>query len=148
MVSLSLLFLVALAVGQWTCTHGFVMVHQRRSSASSTTLRRPMAPRFDASTQRWMPSTETERAAAGYSPVRSLLRHGPKPFLIRLTNPDAYDQAVLKFMAAEACDRTTAQGNMDRYFENAQDWAFERMEMQNKGKVYDYVTLDTKQIGT
>ena len=35
---------------------------------------------------------------------------------------------------------------MDRYFENAQDWAFERYEMQNKGKVYDYVTIDTKQV--
>jgi len=57
-----------------------------------------------------------------------------------------YDQAVMKFMAKDNVERWVAQGNMDRFNENAQDWAFERMEMERMGKTYDYVTLKPKQV--
>ena len=105
-----------------------------------------MVPRYDASTQRWTPETEEESAAAGYPAIRSLLRHGPGAFITRVTNPDLYDQAVMKFMANDKVGRWEAQGNMDRCNENAQDWMYERMEADSKGKKLDYVTLNPKQV--
>lgn len=105
-----------------------------------------MVPRYDASTQRWTPETEEESAAAGYPAIRSLLRHGPGAFLKRVTNPDLYDQAVMKFMANDKVNRWDAQGNMDRCNENPQDWMYERMESEKRGRTMDYVTLDPKQV--
>ena len=115
-----------------------------RAAATTTSL--DMAPRYDKKTQKWSPSTPEESAENNYPAYRTLLRHGPKAFLVRVTQPENYDQAILKFMATDKVDRWPAQGNMDRFFENAQDWAYERGEMQKRGVVYDYVTLDTKQI--
>lgn len=51
-------------------------------------------------------------------PIGSLLRQGPVPFLIRITNPSTYDQAVNKYMNIEKCDKLTAQANMDAYFQD------------------------------
>ena len=48
-------------------------------------------------------------------------------------------------MAGDKASREVAQGNMDRYLENAQDWAFERMEAEQKGRPYpQYHVLDPK----
>jgi len=105
-----------------------------------------MVPKYDPLTQRWTPSSEEESAANNYPVINSLLRHGPKAFISRITQPDMYDQAVMKFMAKDNVERWVAQGNMDRFNENAQDWAFERMEMERMGKTYDYVTLKPKQV--
>ena len=108
-----------------------------------------MVPRFDPSEQKWFPSSEEESASANYGPVRSLLRHGPKAFFVRVTQPDQYDDqgSVLKFMASDKVGRWEAQGNMDRFNENAQDWIFERLEAKRKGKASpDYVTLNPKQV--
>ncbi len=56
--------------------------------------------------------------SASYGPLGSLIRQGPKPFINHLLFPEQYDQAVLKYMAGEGCDRKEAQGNMDAYLEN------------------------------
>ena len=53
----------------------------------------------------------------GYGPIGSLIRQGPVPFFIRLVKPDTYEAAVNKYMLLEKCDRNTAQGNMDAYFQ-------------------------------
>jgi len=37
------------------------------------------------------------------------------PVITRITNPDNYEQAVLKYMAQTNCDRVEAQGNMVSY---------------------------------
>lgn len=143
---LSLLSVVLMALAcRLVSVQAFAPSISRTASASSSQ-QLFMAPRYDTSAQRWIPSTEDESADAGYPPIRSLLRHGPKAFLVRLTQADNYDQAVLKFMAQEKCDRWNAMGNMDRYFENGADWAYERYEMERTGKTYDYVTLDSKQV--
>lgn len=84
--------------------------HARRSTTTTSY----MVPRYDPTTQRWSPSDNDESAKANYPPIRSLLRHGPKAFLVRTIQPDQYDQAVLKFMAKENCGRWVAQGNMVR----------------------------------
>ena len=34
------------------------------------------------------------------------------PAITRITNPDNYEQAVLKYMAQTNCERIEAQGNM------------------------------------
>ena len=53
----------------------------------------------------------------GYCLMGSLTRQGPVPVFIRLVNPSTYEAAVEKYMALEKCDRTTAQANMDAYFQ-------------------------------
>ena len=58
----------------------------------------------------------------GYGPVGSLLRQGPVPFFIRITKPDTYNASVEKYMKLEKCDRMTAQGNMDAYFQDPSEF--------------------------
>eukprot|EP00527_Entomoneis_sp_CCMP2396_P006577 CAMPEP_0198144236 /NCGR_PEP_ID=MMETSP1443-20131203/14322_1 /TAXON_ID=186043 /ORGANISM="Entomoneis sp., Strain CCMP2396" /LENGTH=139 /DNA_ID=CAMNT_0043807595 /DNA_START=129 /DNA_END=548 /DNA_ORIENTATION=- len=106
-----------------------------------------MAPKFDKSQGKWLTTTPEDGPEAGYGPGKTLLIAGPKPFLTRVFSADDYEQAVLKFMASEKCSREVAQGNMDRYLENGQDWAYERMEAEKKGRAYPkYHVLETKGI--
>lgn len=102
-----------------------------------------MAPRFDKKTQKWYPTKTEEEAAAGYPIVNTLLLHGPKPFFQRVLRPDDYDQAVLKFMAGDKCSRDVAQGNMDAYLDNPNDWAYNRLQAEKGAYQPDYVTLKT-----
>ena len=51
-----------------------------------------------------------------YSPLISLIRHGPIPFFIRLTQPTAYEAAVESLMAERGWDRTSAQSSIDSYY--------------------------------
>jgi hypothetical protein len=96
--------------------------------------------------EKWVTERAEETSAYNYPLINSLLLHGPKPFLTRLLQPNDYEQAILKFMASDKVDRINAQGNMDKYLQNPQDWAYNRMEEQRKGVRYDYVTLNPKQI--
>jgi len=98
---------------------------------------------FDRSTERWIPDGDEETAEAGYGLVGSLIRAGPIPFFQRVTNPDKYDQAVLKYMASDNCDRTEAQGNMDAFFENPNDWQFQKLQEKNGAAKYDYANANT-----
>ena len=72
-----------------------------------------MAPRFDKTQQKWIPTKPEEGPEAGYPASRTLLLHGPRPFFSRVFTPDDYEQAVLKYMAGDKCSRDEAQGNMD-----------------------------------
>lgn len=76
----------------------------------------------------------------GYGPVGSLIRQGPVPFFIRITNPQTYEAAVEKYMALEKCDRNTAQGNMDAYFQDPNGWASNKL----RGIEIDYANFNTK----
>jgi hypothetical protein len=96
--------------------------------------------------EKWITEKPEETAAYNYPLINSLVLHGPKPFLTRLFAPNDYEQAILKFMASDRVDRINAQGNMDAYLQNPNDWAFNRMEEQKKGVKYDYVTLEAKQV--
>lgn len=99
--------------------------------------------RFDKSTERWIPENDDETAGAGYGLVGSLIRAGPLPFFKRVTSPDTYDQAVLKYMATDDCDRNEAQGNMDAFFENPNDWQFQKLQEKNGAAKYDYANANT-----
>ena len=77
---------------------------------------------------------------------QDFLLQGPKPVFTRLFQQDDYEQAVLKFMATDGCDRITAQGNMDAYLRNPQDWMFNRMEEEKRGVKYNYTNLQPKEI--
>jgi hypothetical protein len=105
-----------------------------------------MAPKYDKATQKWSPTKPEEGPGAGYGVTRTLLRHGPKPFLQRVFTPDDYEQAVLKFMAGDKCSRDEAQGNMDAYLENPNDWAYNRMYSEKTGIKVDYVSLKTEEL--
>ena len=118
-----------------------------------------MAPKYDGT--QWVPTSPEEEPAAGYPAYKTLLLHGPKPFLTRIFQPDDYEQAVLKFMASDdtynnngnsssnnnnnnsssSNRRIEAQGNMDAYLRNPNDWAFNRREAEKRGVKYDYWTL-------
>ena len=105
-----------------------------------------MAPRFDPSTAKWIPTTPEDED--GYGPVGTLLRAGPKPFIIRVSNPEGYEQGVFKFMGNEKMSRMEAQGNFDAYLENPNDWAYQYFQEKNGGFQKDYVNsgMDTKSL--
>jgi hypothetical protein len=80
-----------------------------------------MVPKYDPATSRWTPTSPEEEASAGYSPIGSLIRQGPSPFIQRVTDSDSYDQGVLKMMSKDKMSRNEAQGNMDAYIRNVSD---------------------------
>jgi hypothetical protein len=127
-------------------THAYVAPP---SSASPSSMTRPsssplhMVPKYDGS--RWIPTTFPDDVQ-GYPKWHTLLLHGPRPYYERVFKADEYEQAVLKFMAVDGVSRNEAQGNMDAYLRNPNDWAFDRMEAQKRGVKLDYVTLDPKAI--
>lgn len=130
-------FLLAVLAVSQLLTPADAFAATKKSAAGSL-------PTYDKKTQRW---SEPAIAEEGYGLVGTLLRNGPLPFFTRLTNPDDYNQAVLKFQASEKCTRNVAQGNMDAYFENPNDWAYQRMVEQNGGYKRDYgEPPDTKQV--
>uniref|UniRef100_A0A7S1BHD8 Uncharacterized protein n=1 Tax=Corethron hystrix TaxID=216773 RepID=A0A7S1BHD8_9STRA len=102
-------------------------------------------PKYDKETQKWLITSPEQ--AEGYGPSGSLLRQGPLPFFRRIFSPSDYEQAVLKYMATEKCDRLEAQGNMDAYFENPSDWTYQKLQ-ERSGKLSkrDYVTIDKKRV--
>jgi len=162
MVKLSLLSVLAVVsvLSGSTVTHAFQLPRHglvalsgrgaaRQSSSTYASTSLSMAPRFDKDTQKWfVTNPETEGPSAGYNMIGSLYRAGPVPFFQRIVNADSYEQAVLKYMAQEGCDRVEAQGNMDAYLENPQDWAYQKMTEKNGGMVKDYANanMDPKQI--
>ena len=87
-------------------------------------------PTFDKATQKWSPAPDAEEP---YGLGRTLLGNGPVPFFTRLTQEEDYMQAVYKFQATEKCTVRYAQGNMDAYFENPQDWAYQRVVEERGG---------------
>lgn len=62
----------------------------------------------------------------GYGPIGSLIRQGPVPFFVRLSDPDKYERSVQEYMIREGVSRKEAQGNMDAYFENPTSWALQK----------------------
>jgi hypothetical protein len=97
---------------------------------------------------KWIPQTKEDLPAAGYDIFGTFLRHGPKPALTRITQPEDYEQAILKFMVQDQCDYISAQGNMDAYLRNPADWSYTRMEDTKRGVAQqrDYVTIQTGEI--
>lgn len=100
-------------------------------------------PTLNKKTNRWEKAADDD-GAYPYDPVGSLLRHGPAPFFTRVTNPDEYEQAVLKYMATANVDRAEATGNMDAKLNNAMDWAYQKNEERNGAPKVDYTELKTK----
>ena len=110
-------------------------------STQRTITQQYMAPRFDSSTEKWIPASQDETvSSAGYGPFGTLLRQGPKPFLIRLSNTQNYEQGVYKLMAGEKWEVLEAMANFDAYLENPNDWAYQYFQ-EKKGAVAkkDYV---------
>lgn len=101
-------------------------------------------PKWDEATEKWIqaPGDDGEYP---YDPVGSLLRHGPFPFVKRLTDPNGYEQDVLGYMAKAGVSRAEATGNMDARANNAADWMFQKMEEKNGKPKVDYTRLDKKQ---
>jgi hypothetical protein len=102
--------------------HSSAFVPSPTKNAVQSSIDLSMTVRFDKATGKWFTDNPEEMAGSSYGPIGSLYRAGPKPFLQHLLNPETYDQAVLKYMAQAGCDRTEAQGNMDAFLENPQDW--------------------------
>lgn len=135
--------LVLIATSMATVSVAFAPLTTKKAYTTTTT-KMDMAPKYFG--KKWVASNESEMPAAGYDVWGTLLRQGPKPAVTRVFQPDDYEQAVLKFMAGDNCDRNTAQGNMDAYLRNPQDWQFARMEDKKRGKQRDYVTLQPKDL--
>jgi len=76
--------------------------------------------------------------AEGYDAFGTLLRQGPIPFVKRVTEPEKYELSVQNYMAQERCSRTEAQGNMDAFNANPNDWTFQKLQEKKGGPKYDY----------
>jgi hypothetical protein len=142
--SLLLLFVVALLLDDNMTVHSFTAGPSTTTITSQTTARTSLAmvPRYDPISGRWEPTTADDDASAGYPPVGSLIRQGPVPFLQRLKDADNYDQGVLKMMASEGMSRGEAQGNMDAYLLNPNDWALQKIEEKNGAAKFDYANAN------
>ncbi|OEU14742.1 hypothetical protein FRACYDRAFT_269658 [Fragilariopsis cylindrus CCMP1102] len=115
------------------------------SSSSSTQVATSLLPTFDKKTQRWSPAEGSEEEPYGLG--RTLLGNGPVPAITRITQSDDYMQAVLKFQANEKSTIRYAQGNMDAYFENPNDWAYQRTSEDRGGYKKKYgEPLDKKSV--
>ena len=124
--------------------------HTRTTATTQTQLRalptpermfeyKKKPPTFNKQTSLWEPSIETEDSP--YGPWGSFLRAGPSPFLVRVLQPNEYDQAVFKYMAQTKCSRAEAQGNMDAFFNNAADWAYQKSEEARGRPKVDYTEV-------
>ncbi|KAL7466299.1 hypothetical protein ACHAXS_006598 [Conticribra weissflogii] len=113
------------------------------SKTKSTKTSLPL-PTFDEKTNRWIKNPNDD-GKYPYDAIGSALRHGPAPFLTRLTNADEYEQGVLKYMATAKVSRAEATGNIDAKLNNAIDWAYQKMEEKNGKPKVDYTRLDKKQ---
>jgi hypothetical protein len=131
--------LLALLLTLCTATEAFVAPATRQQSAGAL----HMAPKYDKQTQFWTPTSSAEEPSAGYGMVNTLLLHGPVPFVQRAFKGADWEQGVLKLMASDKSSRDEAQGNMDAYLANPNDWAYNRLAEQNGGYKPDYVTLKT-----
>ena len=91
----------------------------------------------------WGPLINGEDGEA-YPPFGSLVRQGPVPFFIRLSDETKYEMAVLNYMAQERCGRREAQGNMDAFFADPNGWALDKIATK-EGKVqgFDYAKANT-----
>lgn len=56
------------------------------------------------------------------SPLDTLLRRGVIPLGVRIFKENEYEEAVVKYMEKDGCDRSTAQRNMDAYFNDPNGW--------------------------
>ena len=140
----SALFVILFAVGTAFTPNASIRIRPLSRPARATSLK--MAPRFDPSTEKWYPTSPEDED--GYGAFGTLLRAGPKPFIIRLVNSDNYEQGVFKFMANENMSRLEAQGNFDAYLENPNDWAYQYLQEKNGKYKKDYVNegMDTKSL--
>jgi hypothetical protein len=110
--------------------------------------KRFMVPRYDVQSQRWAPTSPEEEESAGYPSIGSLIRQGPLPFIQRLKEPDSYNQAVLKMMSEREMVYKEAQGNMDAYLANPNDWVNQKLEEQKGAPKFDFerVNMDPKSL--
>lgn len=96
-------------------------------------------PKYDAATDNYFPPAGVSPSQF-YSPVFTLIRAGPVPFLTRLTSPQKYEQSIWKYQyEAKEPSLLTAQGNMDAFFAAPDVWAEQKLlEQQGRREVFDY----------
>jgi hypothetical protein len=101
-------------------------------------------PTFNKETEKWEP-TRDDDGQYPYDAVGSLLRHGPAPFITRVTNAEEYEQGVLKYMVTAGVSRAEATGNMDAKLNNAMDWAYQKNAERQGARKVDYTMLKKKE---
>mmetsp|Transcript_68907 Transcript_68907/g.138540 ORF Transcript_68907/g.138540 Transcript_68907/m.138540 type:complete len:161 (+) Transcript_68907:26-508(+) len=85
-----------------------------------------------------------EPGVGNYPPFGSLVRQGPVPFFTRLSDPAKYEKSVLNFMNEEkGCSRLDAQGNIDAFNANPNDWMVDRIRAKKTGIKSPYGTQNT-----
>lgn len=137
-----LLSLIALLCTLST-TVAFVPQQGARKAAVSLFAKKQAKPAFNKKTEKWEKASDDD-GKYPYGAIGSLLRHGPSPFISRVTNPGDYEQDVLMYMAQAGVTRSEATGNMDAKSNNAMDWVFQKTEEKNGAAKVDYTELSTK----
>ena len=129
-----------------TTTHAFVLERNgvRKPGLTALTAKKPASkPKYDKVTEKWEKAPDDD-GIYPYDAIGALLRHGPSPFISRLTNPSEYEQGILKYMAGAGVSRAEATGNMDAKLNNAMDWVYQKTAEKNGAPKVDYTELKAK----
>lgn len=138
LLSLTTAILCALS----TTTYAFVLQRNGVPKPGLTALT-AKKPKYDKMTEKWEKAADDD-GNYPYDAIGSLLRHGPTPFITRLTNPSEYEQGILKYMANAGVSRAEATGNMDAKLNNAMDWMYQKTAEKNGSPKVDYTQLKAK----
>ncbi len=76
-----------------------------------------------------------------YGLLGTLIRQGPVPVVTRIAQPEKYDLSVQVYMAKEGCSKEGAQGNMETFFANPNDWTYQKFAEKKGAPKIDYGKL-------
>lgn len=72
------------------------------------------------------------------STLDAFLRFGPAPAIVRITQPDKWEEAVENYIKKTGVSRVEAVRNMDAYFNDPNGWAVAKMREKKYGEVTEY----------
>ena len=80
----------------------------------------------------------------GYGLLGTLIRQGPVPLVTRITQPEKYELSVQVYMAKEGCSKEEAQGNMDAFFANQNEWTRAEIKFRSSALFSDRLRRRSK----
>lgn len=140
MMSMQSLFLL---LSLFALSSAFAPARMTKRASGALSAAKLKLPKYNAQTQTWTPAAGDD-GKYPYDAVGALLRHGPAPFISRVTNAAEYEQGILKYMANSKVSRAEATGNMDAMINNGPDWMMQKMAEKKGAAVVDYTELKKK----
>jgi hypothetical protein len=134
---------LCLLLSLFALSSAFAPARMTKRASGALSAAKPAKPKYNAKAQTWTPAPGDD-GKYPYDAFGALLRHGPAPFISRVTNPVEYEQGILKYMANGGVSRAEATGNMDAMINNRPDWMLQKMAEKKGAAVVDYTELKKK----